>query len=148
VVSRIVRLTLVVVWLAACSSAPVVQAPVDVPAGDPLLGSPSESLWRQAVVAREQGELAAAGRLLERAVTLVPDSSWLYRELAELRLREDQPRAAEGLARKALRFAPPTGAYRAALWQLVATACARSDDPDCVALARREARVAQKGARQ
>lgn len=147
-VSRFLRLTLVFAWLAACSSAPVVRAPVDVPQGDSLLGSPSESLWRQAVVAREQGELAAAGRLLERAVTLMPDSSWLYRELAELRLREDQPRAAEGMARKALRFAPPTGAYRAALWQLVATACSRQGDQACVDQARREARVAQKGARQ
>lgn len=147
-VARFVRLSLVLVWLAACSSAPVVQAPVDVPAGDPLLGSPSESLWRQAVVAREQGELAAAGRLLERAVTLMPDSSWLYRELAELRLREDQPAAAEGMARKALRFAPATGAYRAALWQLVATACSRQGDQACVDQARLEAKVAHKGAQR
>lgn len=137
---------MILAWLAGCASAPQVQAPVDVPAGDPLLGSPSESLWRQAVVAREQGRLPAAGRLLERAVTLLPDSSWLYRELAELRLRQDQPQAAEGMARKALRFAPATGAYRAALWQLVATACTRQSDQPCVDDARREARVALTGA--
>ena len=139
-VSRLVRLSLLCLVLAACANRTQVQLPeLDIPAGDPLLSSPAESLWHQAVAARSKGNLAAASRLLERAVNLAPDSSWLYRELAELRLRQDEPAAAEGLARKALRLAGDNGLYKSALWQLVATARHRQGDEAGAQKARHEA---------
>ena len=139
-VARLVRLILLSAALAACASrAPMVLPELDVPAGDPLLTSPAQSLWKQAVVARTDGNLVAAGRLLERAANLAPDSSWLYRELAELRLRQDSPVAAEGLARKALRLAPDNPVYQSALWQLVATARVRQGDDEGAKQARTEA---------
>ena len=140
-VSRLVRLTLLmfVVLLAACSTRSVILPELGVPPDDPLTASPVRPLWQQALEARAQGDLAAASRLLERAVTLEPDSSWLHRELAELRLRQDEPAAAEGLARKALRLSSGDPAYNAGLWQLVATARARKGDTSGAEAARHEA---------
>lgn len=141
-VSWLVRLSCCVclVGLVACSTKPPVSMPgLDIPAGDPLLASPAMALWEQASQARTEGRLSAASRLLERAVTLEPESSWLYRELAELRLRQDQAAAAEGLARKALRLAPENFLYRSALWQLVATARLRQGDEAGADKARLEA---------
>ena len=139
-VSRLVRLILLCMALAACASRPPVALPeLQIPAADPLLSSPAESLWHQALAARERGDLPAADRLLERAVSLAPDSSWLYREQAELRLRQGDPVAAEGLAQKALRLAPDDSLHRAALWQLVATARLRQGNQEGARAAREKA---------
>lgn len=140
-VSRLVRLILLtaVLFVAACSTRSVILPELVMPADDPLASSPVQPLWEQALSARAAGDLAAASRLLERAVTLEPDSSWLHRELAELRLRQDQPAAAEGLARKALRLSSGEPVYNASLWQLVATARARQGDDVGAEAARNEA---------
>lgn len=140
-VSRLVRLILLVtvMLVAACSTRTVILPEMGVPPGDPLIESPVRPLWQQALAARAEGDLAAASRLLERAVTLEPESSWLHRELAELRLRQNEPAAAEGLARKALRLSSGDPAYNAALWQLVATARARQGNDVGAEAARREA---------
>jgi predicted Zn-dependent protease len=129
-----------VLSLAACAVKPGdMLAPMEMPPGDPLRGSPAESLWQMAVTAREQNNLGAAGRYLERALYMQPESSWLYRELAELRLREDDPQSAEVMVQRALRLAPPRPAYRAALWQLLATARMRQGDEQGASRARLEA---------
>lgn len=143
-VQGLVRLIalLAVLVLAACAPRGLdPAAPMAMPAEDPLAGSAAESLWRQAVAAREGNQLAAAGRYLERALYLQPESSWLYRELAELRLREGDPASAEVMAQRALRLAPRRPAYQAALWQLVATARARQGDVAGAERARREAEM-------
>lgn len=139
---RLVRLILVLAFVAGCSVRPPEQPAFGVPAGDSLLDSPARSLWDSAVAARERNELAAADRYLERALTLAPDSSWLYRELAELRLRQGDAAAAEGLAQKALRHAPQgQPGYQSALWRLVATARARRGDEAGAERARMEAEM-------
>jgi predicted Zn-dependent protease len=128
--------------LAACASrGPEVVVPMEMPPGDPLRGSAAESLWQQAVLARENNQLGAAGRYLERALYMQPESSWLYRELAELRLREGDPQSAEVMAQRALRLAPRRPAYQAALWHLVATARMRQGDEVGAERARREAEM-------
>lgn len=97
-----------------------------MPAEDPLAGSPALSLVRAAESALQQGRPADAGEKLERALAMVPDSSWLYRLLAEQRLRRDDAAGAEGFARRALRHAPADQPYyEAALRELLATALAR-----------------------
>lgn len=141
-VSRIVRLIILVamVSLVGCALRPVdTSLPMEMPPEDPLKGSAAESLWQMAVGAREQSNLAAAGRYLERALYMEPESSWLYRELAELRLREGDPQSAEVMIQRALRLAPPRPAYQAALWQLLATARMRQGDVQGAERARLEA---------
>ena len=143
-VQRLVRLmtALCLVGLVACTArAPDTLQPMVMPAEDPLRDSAAESLWQQAVTARENNQLAAAGRYLERALYMQPESSWLYRELAELRLREGDPQSAEVMAQRALRLAPKRPAYQAALWQLVATARTRQGNESGAERARLEAEM-------
>ncbi|MCC1497875.1 tetratricopeptide repeat protein [Alcanivorax sp. 1008] len=143
-VQRVVRLIVMiaVMSLAACTVTPGdMSVPMEMPPGDPLKDSAAESLWQMAVAAREQNNLAAAGRYLERALYMQPESSWLYRELAELRLREDDPQSAEVMIQRALRLAPPRPAYQAALWQLLATARMRQGDEQGAERARLEAEM-------
>ena len=143
-VQRFVRLILLaaLLTLAACVARVTDPlAPMSMPPEDPLKGSAAETLWQQAVTAREQSQLSAAGRYLERALYMQPESSWLYRELAELRLREGDPQSAEVMAQRALRLAPKRPSYQAALWQLVATARARQGNEDGAERARLEAEM-------
>lgn len=129
-----------VMSLAACAvTSGDKMVPMEMPPGDPLKGSAAESLWEMAVTAREQSNLAAAGRYLERALYMEPESSWLYRELAELRLREGDPQSAEVMIQRALRLAPRSPVYQAALWQLLATARMRQGDEEGAERARLEA---------
>jgi len=143
-VQRLVRLIALCAVLAACATRIETPPVFDMPDEDPLRDSPAEWLWQSGVAAREHSDLAAASRYFERALDVVPDSSWLYRELAELRLREGDDRAAEGLARKALRYAPDEPVYQSALWRLIATARLRQGDEDGAADAGREADILWK----
>ncbi|MCK0155325.1 tetratricopeptide repeat protein [Alcanivorax sp. S6407] len=122
------RLLVIGVLLSGCA----VRGP-DMPtepmtAGVELDGSPALSLLHKAEAARQQGETSAAERYLERALNIAPDSSWLYKSLADLRLFEGDARSAEGFALKALRLAPDYPQYRAELWEMVATARERQGD--------------------
>lgn len=138
-------LFLIVLLVSGCSvTPPAEQTQAPVSADTELAGSPAMSLLQRAGEAREQGRTAAAGRYLERALTMAPDSSWLYRELALLRLEEGDPAAAEGLARRALRLAPDNDAYRADLWELVAAARAELNDPDGAEAAREQAETLRR----
>jgi len=139
-VFRLIVLFVLVTALAACSGRMAMEqtAPTGMPKSDPLNGSAAESLWQMAVTAQENNQLAAAGRYLERALYMEPDSSWLYRELAELRLREGDAQSAEMMAQRSLRLAPPQPAYQSALWQLIATARLRQGDSDGAARAQAE----------
>lgn len=132
---------LLVVWLAGCATRPPEPPPeLAMPPGDPLSGSPAASLVLKAETALERGEAGEAGRLLERALGMVPDSSWLYRKLAELRLYEGDAAGAEGFTRRALRHAPLDNFYyRAALQELLATALARQGDRAAAQRAREQA---------
>jgi len=83
--------------------------------------SPAYSLLQQAKLARQQGQNAAAGRLLERAITVsqANEAAVLYREFGELRLAEGQARNAEGMFMRALRDAPANRAWQAETWLLI-----------------------------
>src|SRR5690554_362118 len=115
---RLIVLLVLVTDLAACSGRMAMEqtAPTGMPKSDPLNGSAAESLWQMAVSAQENNQLAAAGRYLERALYMEPDSSWLYRE------ESGSIYSAEMMAQRSLRLAPPQSAYQSALWQLIATA--------------------------
>ena len=122
------QLLLVSLVLTGCAVR-VAEAPAEpMTASVELEGSPALSLLHKAETARRQGETAAAERYLERALNIAPDSSWLYKTLADLRLFEGDARSAEGFALKALRLAPDHSQYRAQLWEMVATARERQGD--------------------
>ena len=140
-VQRLVRLILQAALVVGCATSPTPPPVFDMPKQDTLRDSPAEWIWQRGVEARENNDLAAASRYFERALELVPDSSWLYREMAELRLRQGDELAAEGLAKKALRYAPREPSYEAALWQLISTARLRQGDEAGAANARREAEM-------
>ncbi|MEQ3725209.1 tetratricopeptide repeat protein [Alcanivorax sp.] len=126
---RLVRLILVCAVMAGCAVKPVMDEPQQpMTASQELGGSPALSLLASAEQARQQGDSSRAERYLERALNIAPDSSWLYKELADLRLTEGDARGAEGFALKALRLAPDHPAYQAGLWELVATARERQGD--------------------
>ena len=112
-----------VLLLGACSVRPVMP-PEPLPPVEVADTSPAASLLAAADGARARNEYSAAGRYLERALSVSQsgEATVLYRELAELRLAEGQPRAAEGLALRALREAPDHPQWQAELWALVAEA--------------------------
>ena len=88
-VQRLVRLTLLaVLLLSGCAVTPPAENAEPVTADTELQGSPAMALLSRAEQARAQGQTGAASRYLERALTMAPNSSWLYRELALLRLEE------------------------------------------------------------
>lgn len=124
-VPQLVRLTLLLALtavLGACGLRPAEPEPEPVPVALPE-NSPGEALLERSRSAREAGELAAAGRYLERALGLHPRSALLYLELAGLRLDEGDDGAAEALAMRALRQAPEAPAeWRAEVWELIAEA--------------------------
>jgi len=138
---RGVLLLLLMVLVGCVGRTPDAPQPMTMPLNDPLRGSAAESLWQQAVAAREQNRLALAGRYLERALSMEPESSWLYRELAELRLREGDPQSAEVMVQRALRLAPPRAVYQSSLWHLLATARMRQGDEAGAERARLEAQM-------
>ncbi|WP_101675515.1 tetratricopeptide repeat protein [Alloalcanivorax mobilis] len=146
-VQGLVRLILLSALLTGCATR---TPPAGTPDGEPvtanteLAGSPALSLLERADQARGRGDTAAAGRYLERALNMAPDSSWLYRQLAELRLQEGDAHAAEGLALRALRLAPDNREYQAQLWDLVATSRVNQGDSGGARDARARARDLRK----
>lgn len=140
-VQGLVRLMLLAALLAGCAVAPSSQQSGSEPvtAKTELEGSPALSLLHSAEQARSRGDMAAAGRYLERALGVAPDSSWLYQELARLRLEQGDAHAAEGLALRALRLAPDNNDYRADLWELVGACRAQQGDRNGADQARQKA---------
>ncbi|MBD3648407.1 MAG: tetratricopeptide repeat protein [Pseudomonadales bacterium] len=113
---------------------------MQIPADDPVLRSPAMALLEEADQAREAGDAVTAGRRLERALNLAPGSTWIYRQLAELRLEQGEPAAAEGFIRRALRHAGSADdQYRAALYELLAESLSRQGDWQGAAGARESA---------
>lgn len=142
-VSPLVRLiALAVLALAGCTLTPPATT---VPRGDVPVGiqdsSPAYSLLESARSARSRGDTGAAGRYLERALSMAGagEATVLYRELAELRLAEGKPRDAEGLALRALREAPANLQWQAALWDMLATARHQQGNAEGSEAARAEA---------
>ena len=141
-VQGLVRLTLLALLLTGCATRTSEPPPqLRMPPGDPLANSPAMTLVEEAQAALRRGEVATAGERLERALAMVPGSSWLYRLLAEQRLHAGDPSAAEGFARRALRHAPAESPhYRAALRELLATTLARQGERAAAEAARERAR--------
>ena len=136
---------LLALWLASCAShAPQLLPELSVPAQDALRGTPAESLLASADEAAGSGRDQAASLYLERAIRLAPNSSWLYKKMADLRLSEGDAHGAEGFARHALRNAQAGDtAYRASLYELLATCLTRQGDTDGADAARQQAQQLQ-----
>lgn len=92
------------------------------PANDAILGTPAEALLQRAIRAKHAGNLRLAGHYLERAIGFANGSSWLYFQMATLRLAEGKPAIAEGFTHHAIRNAnQDDGLYRARLFFLLST---------------------------
>lgn len=63
--------------------------------------------WTQlAAWSAQRGELAASGEALETALRLRPHDPWLHQRLGQVRLRQQNPAAAQAAFREALRLNP------------------------------------------
>lgn len=146
---RLIPLAVLCLWLAGCASRPQGPAPaLDIPAEDPVRDTPALALLQEAAAARQRGDTSAAGRHLERALSLAPGSSWVYRQLAELRLQQGEARAAEGFIRRALRHATSGDPfYRASLYELLAVSLARQGNVEAAQAAREQAAAIRARAR-
>lgn len=87
-------------------------APPSAPAAPAMIGHFADgqhlpavqSLLRRAERYRRQGRLDLASHDLEQALRLAPQSSLIFLRLAELRLQQHHPAAAEHLARRGLLY--------------------------------------------
>lgn len=129
-----------VLWLGACANRLQLHPALGVPATDALHGTPAQSLLASADSSASAGHEQAASLYLERAIRLAPNSSWLYKKMADLRLGAGDARAAEGFARHALGNATAADKrYRASLYELLATCLSRQGDMTGADKARQQA---------
>lgn len=147
------ELVLLLAVLAACSTAPSLppapelQTALAIPVTDSVQGSAAATgLLERVEEALTAGQTASASLLLERALRLVPDSSWLYRRQALLELQQGQAAAAEGAVRRALQLAAQddhaeTRRYRANLLEILATSLAGQNKAAAAAAASAEAQA-------
>jgi predicted Zn-dependent protease len=133
--------------LVACTHrGPLLQGALSVPAHDALIGTPAENLLDNANQAAQVDRQQAESLYLERAIRIAPNSSWLYKKMADLRLAEGDPHAAEGFARHALRNAPTEDVrYQASLWQLLSVCLMRQGETQKASDARARADALQTG---
>ncbi len=81
-----------------------------------------ESLIANAQQSSKAGDLDSASVALERALRIAPRDADLTYRLAELRLKQSQPRLAEDLAKKAAFLAEKDTALKKRCWLLIAQA--------------------------
>jgi len=99
-------------------------------------GTPPEPSQNAAVVAlldkaqaqSSAGQLEAAGASLERALRIEPRNSFLWQELARVRLGQGQYRQAENLAAKSNALAGDAKGLRAENWRIIGQARSRRGD--------------------
>lgn len=104
------------------------------PKRDETLAQPlspaAATLLVQASTQREQRQFDAAAATLERALRLAPTHPEPWLTLASVRLEQERPEDAEGLARRALSLGGGVRAVRQRAWLLIAQARqARGDMP-------------------
>lgn len=130
---NLLLIALISLVLVGCATGPTLGTDTVDTVDEPVKlssSSPANSLLQQAQQARQQGQYAAAGRLLERAISVSQsaESAVLYREFGELRLEEGQARNAEGMFMRALRDAPANRRWQAEIWQLIEQARQQQGD--------------------
>jgi tetratricopeptide (TPR) repeat protein len=96
---------------------PVAAKPVNKPTSAAV-----ESLMVAAEKYSQAGNLAAAESTLERALRINPRNPELTYQLAALRLKQQQPRSAEELAKKAVFLAASDSALKKRCWLLISEA--------------------------
>lgn len=96
-------------------------------------------LWDRAEQARQEARLGDAVTALERALDLAPEDPVLWSRLAELRLRQGDAAAAEGLAAKSNALAGDRPSLRYRNWLLIGEARRQRGDGEGAEAARAEA---------
>ena len=120
---------------------PVVAAPpppIEPPA---VTGPPAAilALRNEAEQSFGNGDYDNAALALERAIRIQPGNSQLWQRLAEIRLRQGQPRLAEDLARKSNLHARGDTELMRRNWSIIAEARRLNGDPDGAAAAEAKA---------
>ena len=96
--------------------------PSAAPARQFRLGPATSALVTQAQRQATSGDYGQADATLERAVRIEPDNPLVWIELGRVRLAENNPAQADGLARKALALGSGDPAAQASAWRLIADA--------------------------
>lgn len=89
---------------ALASAARPIPTPT-APAG-PSADQRVQTAREQAIALSDQGQFAAAQRMLEDALPLAPADPWLRHQLARLQLRQQQPQAARAVMDEGVALAP------------------------------------------
>ena len=97
------------------------------------------SLLDQSRRMADQGELARASALIERALRIEPRNPRLWSRLARIRFEQQRYQQAEALARKSNRFAQGRSLLLAGNWQLIARVRGKLGDASGMAEARAQA---------
>lgn len=96
--------------------------PVPVPSG-PVSRSPAVlALLDEAERGAARGDLENSAAVLESALRIEPRNPRLWVQLAEIRLRQQQPRLAQDLARKAIALSAAEPGVQAQAWTTLAKA--------------------------
>jgi tetratricopeptide (TPR) repeat protein len=97
------------------------------------------ALTNEAQAALENGDLDSAATSLERAIRIQPRNPVLWHELAEVRLKQQQPGLAEDLAKRSNSHAKGNSALIRANWTIIAEARRLKGDAEGAADAQRKA---------
>jgi tetratricopeptide (TPR) repeat protein len=104
--------------------------PTAPPRRDEVVSSPAAlALMDEAEANLRSGQLDNAASMLERAIRIQPRNPKLWQQLAEVRLRQQQPGLAEELAQKSNSLARGNTALVQKNWTLIAAARRLKGDP-------------------
>lgn len=105
----------------------IVVAPVPEPI---ISGNPAIiALLNRARFDTVAGEREAAGVSLERALRIEPRNTWLWHELAKVRLAQGQYVQAIALAHKSISFSGRERHLQALSWRVIGNACVAQGKP-------------------
>ena len=115
------------------------EAPLPDTAPPPAASAPAViALMTRAESQTQSGDLGGADATLERAVQIQPNNSRLWLDFAKLRLKQNQPAAAEQFALRAVQYAQTNSQLQQA-WMTVAAARTAQGNTAGAADARRKA---------
>jgi len=122
-------------------AAPVIESP---PPFEPLqnfgpLSPAVGALVLAAGKSSNQGDIESATATIERAIRIEPRNATLYYKLALLRLEQNKPKLAEGLAKKSALLASGDNSLKKHSWLLIAKARDMQNNPQGAQEARAQA---------
>lgn len=112
------------------SAAPVAESPKPPSDPAPTLSSAVLALVSEADQNSQNGQYETAAVKIERALRIDSRNATLTYRLAAIRLKQEQPRLAEDLAKKAVLLAGGDRSLKKQIWLLIAESKRMQNDPD------------------